>query len=99
MWAGRRILTSTPSRAAAVSASAEPLIRPYYETEPRQLEGIVGGVTGTALYEVLRSDSATPTETTTSRLNAQLLGTILFAVVLVGGNVVYFAQRGLGRDR
>jgi hypothetical protein len=84
---------------AAVSASAEPLIRPYYETEPRQLEGIVGGVTGTALYEVLRSDSATPTETTTSRLNAQLLGTILFAVVLVGGNVVYFAQRGLGRDR
>ena len=84
---------------AAVSASAEPLIRPYYETEPRQLEGIVGGVTGTALYEALRSDRASPGEATTARLNAQLLGTIVFALVLLGGNVVYFAQRGLGRER
>lgn len=38
---------------AGVSASIEPLVRPYYETEPRQLVGVVGGVPGVAMYQAL----------------------------------------------
>ncbi len=34
-----------------VSAQAEPKVRPYYETSPRQLTGIVTGISGGAAYE------------------------------------------------
>lgn len=34
-----------------VSAQAEPMVRPYYETSPRQLTGMVTGISGGAAYE------------------------------------------------
>jgi len=36
-----------------VSAQAEPMIRPYYEGQPRQVQGIVSGLAGGASYEGL----------------------------------------------
>jgi hypothetical protein len=39
---------------AGVSASVEPLARPYYETGSRQLVGLVSGVPGAAMYQTLR---------------------------------------------
>ncbi len=34
-----------------VSAQAEPMVRPYYETTPKQVSGMVTGLTGGAAYE------------------------------------------------
>ncbi|MBW8010210.1 MAG: hypothetical protein FVQ83_03060 [Chloroflexi bacterium] len=36
-----------------ISAQAEPLVRPYFETSPKQVEGIVTGILGAASYELL----------------------------------------------
>lgn len=35
----------------AISAQAEPMVRPYYETNPRQVSGLVVGLMGSAAYE------------------------------------------------
>jgi hypothetical protein len=34
-----------------LSAQAEPLVRPYYEAIPRQIQGMVTGLAGGAAYE------------------------------------------------
>ncbi|MFO8035476.1 MAG: zinc ribbon domain-containing protein [Anaerolineales bacterium] len=36
-----------------VSAQAEPLVRPYYETSPQQISGLVAGLPGGRIYEGL----------------------------------------------
>jgi hypothetical protein len=36
---------------AVVSAGAEPLVRPYYESNPRQISGLVSGLRAAAQYE------------------------------------------------
>jgi hypothetical protein len=35
----------------AVSAQAEPIVRPYYEGSPQQVRGMTVGLTGAAAYE------------------------------------------------
>ncbi|MBS1248928.1 MAG: hypothetical protein MAG431_00498 [Chloroflexi bacterium] len=45
-------LTSTPLM-MAVSAQAEPLVRPYYEATPQQVAGLVAGLPGGTSYEQL----------------------------------------------
>jgi len=37
--------------AMVVSAQAEPLVYPYYMTSPKQIDGLISGVTGGAYYE------------------------------------------------
>lgn len=37
--------------AMVVSAQAEPLVRPYYEAQPRQVDGFLAGLAGAAQYE------------------------------------------------
>jgi len=81
---------------AGTSASVDPLVRPYYETEPQQLQGIVGGIAGTAMYETLLGDEDLD-GSTAARLNAQLAGAILLVLVILIGNVVYFTRRGARR--
>jgi hypothetical protein len=34
-----------------LSAQAEPMVRPYYETSPRQVSGMISGLAGGAAYE------------------------------------------------
>ncbi len=84
---------------AGVSASVDPLARPYYETESRQLVGMVGGVPGAAIYEALRSDQDSPTETLAARLDSQLAGHLVLILVLLIGNGIFLVQRGTRREQ
>ncbi len=84
---------------AGVSASVDPLVRPYYATEANQLLGLVGGVPGAAAYEALRSGQDRPSGTIAARLDSQLAGHLVFVVVLLFGNGVYLLQRGNRRER
>jgi hypothetical protein len=84
---------------AGASAAIIPYARPYYETEPRQLTGLVGGVPDGVTYEALASDQGSPTNSSAARLDSQLAGQVLFVLVLLAGNVVYFSRRGTRRER
>jgi len=80
--------------AAVVSASTEPLARSYYETDPRQLLGLMAGVPGAAMYEALRSDDGRVPPEMDARLDAHLAGHAVFVLVLLVGNVAYIVRRG-----
>jgi hypothetical protein len=82
---------------AGVSASVDPLARPYYQTESQQLLGLIGGVPGVAAYEALRSGQDEPTDATAVRLDSQLAGHLVLVLVLLVGNAIYLARRGTGR--
>jgi hypothetical protein len=84
------------SLAAGVSAAVAPLIHPYYETPSRQLVGLVGGVQGAAMYEVLRGDQTEQAEMTAARLDAQLAGHLIMIVVLVLGAMIQLVRRDRG---
>jgi hypothetical protein len=84
---------------AGASAAVIPYARPYYETEARQLVGIVGGVPDAVTYEALTSDQSIPTNSTAARLDSQLAGQLLFVLVLLAGNVVYLTRRGSRSER
>ena len=85
--------------AAGVSASIEPLARPYYETESQQLVGLAGGVPGAAVYEALGNGQGQLEDATAARLDSLLAGHLILILVLVVGNGVYLVQRGNGRGR
>jgi hypothetical protein len=93
---------STPydvSLGAALSASVDPLARPYYETESQQLVGVMGGVVGATMYEALRGDQASFLDIIAARLDSQLAGHAVLILVLLVGNGVYLVRRGAGRGR
>ncbi len=84
---------------AGASAAVLPYARPYYETEPRQLVGVLGGVPDAVTYEALTSEENSPTGSSAARLDSQLAGHLVFVLVLLGGNVVYLVRRGSRRER
>jgi hypothetical protein len=100
---------STPQEvplAAGVSAAVEPLARPYYETNPRQVEGLAGGVRGAAMYEILLSDQVQGSDLQQNvegpearRLDAQLAGQLVLILAILVGTVVYLAHRVAERVR
>ncbi len=79
---------------AGVSAPVAPLIQPYYETDPRQLVGLIGGVPGAVTYEALQSGQGIPDQSTVARLDSQMLGQLLLVLVLLLGNGIFLVQRG-----
>ena len=81
------------------SAAVVPIARPYHETESRQLVGLVGGVPDAATYEALVSDLNSPTSSSAARLDSQLAGQIVFILVILAGNALYFSRRGTRRER
>jgi len=81
------------------SASVIPVARPYYETEARQLVGLVGGVPDAVTYEALVNDQGSATSSSAARLDSQLAGQLLFVLVILAGNVAYFSRRGTRRER
>ena len=85
--------------AAGVSASVEPLARAYYETQPPQLVGLVGGVPGAARYDAARGGAQGPGEALLARLDAQLAGHIVLILVLLIGNGVYLVRRRTEEER
>jgi len=94
--------------AAGVSASLEPLARPYYETTPRQIAGMIGGVPGAAVYVSLHHNgegaSGLPLERGMSaRLDAQAAGHLVLILVILGGTaispVLTMVRRAMRRER
>ena len=81
------------------SAAVIPIARPYYETESRQLVGLVGGVPDAVTYEALAGGQSGPTSSSAARLDSQLAGQIVFILVILAGNVIYFSRRGTRRER
>jgi hypothetical protein len=84
---------------AGVSASVDPLVRPYYETRARQLAGMIGGIPGAASYEAYHSNQTSPSDETAVRLEAQLAGHLVLVLVLLVGNAVFLVQRSTGREQ
>ena len=81
------------------SAAVIPFARPYYETESRQLVGMIGGMPDAITYEALAGGQAGPTSSSAARLDSQLAGQILLILVILAGNLVYFSRRGTRRKR
>jgi hypothetical protein len=80
--------------AAAVSALTEPLARSYYQTDPRQLRGLVAGVPAAAIYQALRSDDGRLPAEMAARLDSHLAGHAVLILVLVVGNLAHLVRRG-----
>jgi len=89
-----RAVNNPPGVVAAVSAGADPLVRPYYESG--QLKGMVTGILGAAQYEA-QAGVAGPA----SGIFWDTLGFGLMAVILllIGGNVYYGAVAILRRQK
>jgi len=87
-----------PKVVAAVTAGADPLVRPYYESG--QLQGLVSGIVGAAQYEA-QSGVVGPYDTAASGIFWDTLGFGLLAVILllIGGNVYYGAMAFLRRQK
>jgi hypothetical protein len=83
---------------AGVSAAIEPMARAYYDTDPQQLIGIVGGVPGVAMYETMSSSQEQPQDSTAARLDSQLGGHLVFVLVLLAGGGIWLVRRGTGRE-
>ncbi len=81
------------------SASVMPFARPYYETESRQLVGLVGSVPDAVAYEALASGQNTATGSSAARLDSQSGAQVLLILVILAGNVAYFWPRGTRRER
>jgi hypothetical protein len=71
-----------------VSAQAEPLIRPYYQATPKQLQGIVSGMRGGASYDRLTGRESLPSK----YWDAFSTGLSMAAVLIAVGGVVNAAS-------
>jgi hypothetical protein len=92
---------------AGVSAAVDPMARTYYETEPQQLKGMLGGVLGAASYESLRSGGIGLAPGMAARLDSLLAGQVLVILVILAGTIAGrnrirpkgVALRGTGREQ
>jgi hypothetical protein len=78
---------------AGVSAAIGPMVRPYYEMESPQLDGLLVGLTGAADYELLLGSSQAPARV---RLSGTLLGQLVVSGLILIGVVLYSFSRGGG---
>jgi hypothetical protein len=76
-----------------VSAQSEPLIRPYYEAFPQQLQGFVAGMRGGASYARLTGRSSPPTR----YWDAFSAGLSVAALLIIVGGVVNVASMLISR--
>jgi len=76
---------SSVQMVAAVSAGAEPLVRPYYEADPPQLQGLVSGVLAAAQYERQAGVPGAASE----RWGALGGGLLAVALLLIVGNLIH----------
>lgn len=82
---------------AGLSAPVAPLVQPYYETDPPQLVGLIGGVPGAITYQALQSSQRSPAQPAVARLDSQMAGQLLLVLVLLVGNGIFLLQRGARR--
>jgi hypothetical protein len=78
-----------------VSAQAEPMVRPYYDTYPRQVDGIVTGVMGGLFIESLNG-RAGPART---YLDAYSLSLMVAVALLVVGSLVNLVTSRLAQRK
>ena len=76
-----------------VSAQSEPLIRPYYDAFPQQLQGFVAGMRGGASYARLTGRTSPPTR----YWDAFSAGLSVAAVLIIVGGVVNVASMLISR--
>lgn len=72
------------------SAQAEPLVYPYYLTEPRQVSGLVSGVSGGAYYETVIDSSLAR-----RYWDSYNVGLLLAVLVIAVGSIINLAQTSL----
>jgi hypothetical protein len=82
---------------AALSAGADPLVRPYYEGDSPRLRGLVSGLFAADQYQ----RQAGQPEDSTLAWRRDMLGSGLFAaaILLAGGNLGYALMGALRRPR
>jgi hypothetical protein len=87
-----------PALVAAVSAGTEPLVRPYYDTDPahRQLKGLVSGILGAAQYE---RQSGVAGLASGEMWDVLGWGMLAIIVVLIAGNVFYGLDGAMRRQK
>jgi hypothetical protein len=82
---------------AGVSASVAPWARPYFETEPKLLVGLLGGVSDAAMYDAhIQGQDRIPGPVSV-RLDSQLAGHVLLVCLILVGNGAYLVRRSKGR--
>jgi len=75
--------SNTPLLIAA-SAQAEPMIRPYYESSPKQVDGLIAGLTGSMEYEI-RSGTL---DRAAESWDAFSVGIFTAVVIILAGSLV-----------
>jgi hypothetical protein len=84
---------------ALISSQAEPLVRPYYQAYPNQVQGMVVGVAGGGSYENAHQDLAARSGLASSYWDAFTLSMIA-AVILIGvGGVINVIVRLLEEQK
>jgi hypothetical protein len=82
---------------AGVSASIAPWVRPYFETEPKLLVGLLGGESDAAMYDAYLQGQDHVTGPFSTRLDSQLAGHLLLVCLILVGNGAYMVRRSKGR--
>jgi hypothetical protein len=96
-WVEQAAAPLTLPVAAGVSASVAPWARPYFETEPKLLVGLLGGVSEAAMYDAYRQGQDRLSGPLSVRLDSQLAGHVLLVCLILVGNGVYLVRRSKGR--
>jgi len=77
-----------------ISAQAEPLVRPYFETVPRQIAGLISGIKGGALYETGINERLAR-----DYWDSYKVGIALTILIIVSGSLYYFSRAILTRQK
>lgn len=78
-----------------ISAQAEPLVRPYYDAYPQQVQGMVTGLMGGVAYENLTGRAGTAG----SYWNAFSLGLVVAGLLILAGGVFNAASAMIARSK
>lgn len=78
---------------AITSAQLEPIVRPYYESDPQPLNGLVVGLRGGAAYAQFSDESDFPRAV----WDAFSVGTFIAALMILIGGLVYYVIPELSR--
>jgi hypothetical protein len=82
---------------AGVSAAVAPWARPYFETDPKLLVGLLGGESDAAMYDALLHGQERLSGPVAVRLDSQLAGHALLFGLILFGSVAHLVRRSTGR--
>lgn len=91
-------LENTPM-VALISSQAEPLVRPYYQALPQQVQGMVVGLAGGGSYENAHQDLAARSGLVRGYWDAYTLSVLASAILIGAGGVVNVLAKTLESQR